>query len=703
MHTNRLINEQSPYLLQHAHNPVDWYPWGDEAFRKAREEDKPIFLSIGYSTCHWCHVMERESFENEDIAAMLNRYFVPVKVDREERPDVDRVHMLFVQASTGSGGWPMSVFLTPDLKPFFGGTYFPPERRYGHPGFPEVLERIAEAWRVDRARIVESSGDVLEQLAVHAASQPAAAPVDPQVLDSGFFAFRRIFDTKHGGFGTAPKFPRVSIHNFLLRYHHRTRNVEAVEMTFATLNAMAHGGINDHIGGGFHRYAVDERWFVPHFEKMLYDQAQIAVSYLEAYQVAKDPYYAAVARAVLDYVLRDMTDAEGGFHSAEDADSIVDPGQPERKAEGAFYLWRKAEIDAALGQPASDWFCRQYGVQERGNVFNDPHGGFVGRNILYEAHTVEDTARHFGVDAAVMDRSLAESRAKLLEVRSQRPHPGCDDKVLASWNGLTISALAKGAQVLEDERYAGAARRAADFVLKRMYDRGSGTLLRRYRAGEAAIEGFLEDYAFFVQGLLDLYGADFEPARLEDAVRLTDRQIELFEDQEGGGFFSTAGQDTTIMMRLKDDYDGAEPSGNSIAILNLLRLAEMTGRNDYRDTAARALQAVGGRAAGAPEAVPQLLAAVEFALARPKQIVLAGRRDEDRMREFVRAVNSRFLPNKVVLMAYDENSRSVLSRYQPVIESMRVVDGAPAAHVCENFTCQLPATDVETLAAQLGG
>ncbi len=700
MHTNRLINEKSPYLLQHAHNPVDWYAWGEEAFRKAREEDKPIFLSVGYSTCHWCHVMERESFENDSIAELLNRYFVPIKVDREERPDVDRIYMLFVQASTGSGGWPMSVFLTPDLKPFFGGTYFPPERRHGRPGFAEVLERIAEAWRVDRRRITLSGRDTLEQLSRQAVTAPVAAPLDPQILDSGFNTFRRSFDGEHGGFGGAPKFPRTSVHNFLLRYYRRTGKVEALEMVFASLNGMAHGGINDHLGGGFHRYSVDERWFVPHFEKMLYDQAQIAISYLEAYQVSSDHYYAAVARAILDYVLRDMTHPDGGFYSAEDADSAGDPALPDIKSEGAFYLWTKDEIDAALGS-ASDWFCHHYGVQDRGNVFNDPHGEFAGRNILFEAHPIDDTARRFGVERAAMDRSLAESRKKLLERRARRLRPGLDDKVLTSWNGLMISAFAKGAQVLDDERYLGAARRATAFILDRMYDDTAGTLLRRFRSGDAAIGGFLDDYAFFVQALLDLYETDFDPGDLEYAVRLTDRQIEWFEDRDEGGFFSTGPDDESIILRLKDDYDGAEPSGNSITISNLLRLAEMSGREDYREAAMRTLRGMGARAASVPEAVPQMLASIEHALARPKQIVLVGPREDSRMRQFVRAVNSRFLPNKVVLMVDDEDARHVLARYQPAIASMHTIGGSATAYVCENFTCQLPATDIETLTAQL--
>ena len=611
MRTNRLIKEKSPYLLQHAHNPVEWFAWGEEAFRKARQENKPIFLSIGYATCHWCHVMERESFENEGTAEALNRDFVSIKVDREERPDVDRIYMLFVQAATGGGGWPMSVFLTPDLKPFFGGTYFPPEPHHGLPAFSEVLQRVADVWRNERAQVVDSSADVVEQLTRRSELQPVIAPVNPQVLDSGFYAFRRQFDTAHGGFGTAPKFPRVSVLDFLLRYHRRTGNVEALEMAFATLNGMAHGGIHDHLGGGFHRYSVDERWFVPHFEKMLYDQAQIAASYIEAFKVSNDAYYADVARATLDYVMRDLADPAGGFCCAEDADS-PDPADPSRKREGAFYLWSAEEIHATLGEPASARFMYQYGVHERGNVFHDPAREFAGRNILFEAHPVPETARHFELDVKEMARSLSESRAALLAARNARPRPLRDDKVLVSWNGLMISALAKAGAALGEQKYLEAARRAAAFIMERMYGRAAGTLVRRYRDGDAAIPGLLEDYAFLVQGLLDLHEAAPDAGVLESAVRLTDKQIELFEDKEAGAFFG-APPDPHLILRLKDDYDGAEPSGNSIAIANLLRLAVLANREDYRAAAWRALRAIGSRAAAAPEAVPQLLATIELA------------------------------------------------------------------------------------------
>jgi uncharacterized protein YyaL (SSP411 family) len=680
MPANSLIAEKSPYLLEHAHNPVDWYPWGEAAFEKARREDKPIFLSVGYSTCHWCHVMARESFENDEIAGLLNRYFVPVKVDREERPDVDRVYMLFVQATTGSGGWPMSVWLTPALQPFFGGTYFPPEQRYGQPGFREVLERVAEAWSFNREAILASSGDMLGELRRRVEAQPAAV-VGVEALETGFYAFRRTFDTARGGFGGAPKFPRPSALNFLLRYHARTGNQEAREMALATLRAMARGGIHDHLGGGFHRYSVDERWFLPHFEKMLYDQAQLAVSYIEGYQLTGDESLAAVARSTLDYVLRDMTHPEGGFYSAEDADSAADAAQPSAKGEGAYYVWTRREIEAVLGTDA-ERFAREYGVEEGGNVRNDPHGELTGKNVLF-------LARGDG---------WREGCARLFEARRKRARPNLDDKILTAWNGLIISALAKGAAALGGARYLEAAHRAADFVLARLYDAERRTLLHRYRDGEAAIPGFLEDYAFLVQGLLDLYEAEFDTRRIETAIALTETMVARFEDASTGGFFTTE-SDGALPLRLKDDYDGAEPSGNSIAILNLLRLARIANRDDWRRAAERALAAFSMRVMENPESMPQMLVALEYNLAAPSQIVLAGSRQA--CAPFLEEIGRRFLPATAILLVDGDGVRAALARYAPEIETMEETGGTATAYVCDNFVCRAPVTDAREFARSL--
>jgi len=702
MPANRLANEKSPYLLQHAHNPVDWFPWGEEAFAKARAEDKPIFLSIGYSTCHWCHVMERESFESESIAGLLNRDYVPIKVDREERPDVDRIYMTFVQATTGGGGWPMSVWLTPQLQPFFGGTYFPPENRYGHPGFASILTQIADAWRTSRPQILESARDVVAELAQHAALEPGRiGAIDKTAIDSGFQMFRRTFDSHLGGFGGAPKFPRPVVFNFLLRYWARTHRDEALEMTLLTLREMAKGGMNDQLGGGFHRYSVDERWFVPHFEKMLYDQGQLAISYLEAFQITDEAEYARAARRTLDYVLRDMTDAVGGFYSAEDADSVIDPEEPHVKGEGAFYIWTAEEIRELLGHPLAEWFGYRYGVAEGGNVAHDPHNEFSGRNILYQAIDVEDTAQQFGRPVEEMREALERASRILLEARAKRVRPHLDDKILTAWNGLMISALALAGAVLDEPRYAKAARRAAGFLAGRMYNPQTGVLLRRFRQGDAAIPGFLDDYALFAQALLDLYERQFDRRHLELALRLTEKQRALFEDPRDGGFFSSAAGDASLVMRMKEDYDGAEPAGNSVAAMNLLRLAQFTNRADLRESAARAVAACAPRLLSAPVALPQMLCACEWMLSEPRQIVIAGEAEAADTRSLLREIHARFLPNQVVLLIDSEETRRFFAQCAPAVANMQKVEGRAAAYVCQNYTCQLPVSDPAQLAELL--
>ena len=702
MPANRLIHEKSPYLLQHAHNPVDWYPWGEEAFEKARVEGKPIFLSVGYSTCHWCHVMERESFENEQIAGILNRDFVPVKVDREERPDVDRLYMTFVQATTGGGGWPMSVWLTGDRKPFFGGTYFPPDGRWGKPGFGDLLTQIAKLWSGDRARILETSDSLLEELRRATQAESRSGPrLDSTVLENCFLQLRRSFDVKLGGFGGAPKFPRPVVLNFLLRYYSRTRNAEALEMVERTLRAMAQGGMNDQLGGGFHRYSVDQNWFVPHFEKMLYDQAQLAIAYLEAYQITRDEFYAGVARCIFDYVLRDLQNDQGGFYSAEDADSPLGPSNPHEKGEGAFYVWTQPEIDEVLDSTSSEWFCHHYGVEPGGNVRDDPHQEFVRKNILFEAHTLEETAARFGVPLGRLRESLAKSRDRLLNVRSGRPRPQLDDKILTCWNALMISAFARGGSILDEPRYIEAAQRAARFIVTHLYDPETGVLLRRYRDQQAAIPGFLDDYVFFAQALLDLYESNFDIGHLELARRLTETAIERFQDRANGGFFSTPEGDDSLLLRIKDDYDGAEPSANSVAALNLLRLAEMSKEGRFRNTAERLLEAFASRMSAAPTSLPQMLVAYEFSLSSPKQVVLVAGKPDEAWREMLRLVHGRFLPNKIVLAADSEEARMALSQYLPVIAEMRPIDGEATAYVCQDYTCQLPTTGLQKLAELL--
>jgi uncharacterized protein YyaL (SSP411 family) len=683
---NRLAHEKSPYLLQHANNPVDWYPWGDEAFRKAAQEDKPVFLSIGYSTCHWCHVMERESFENDSLARVLNDHFVAIKVDREERPDVDRIYMLFVQLSTGSGGWPMSVFLTPDRKPFFGGTYFPPDNRWGRPGFRVILESLARSWKEDRARVEESGAQVLEQLRQHSqVASDGSRPPGREVLDSAYMAFRRSFDSKLGGFGGAPKFPRPSVLNFLLRYWAETKEDDALEMVTTTLAEMAKGGMKDQLGGGFHRYSVDEHWFVPHFEKMLYDQGQLAMSYLEAFQITRDEAFADVAREILAYVQRDLAHPEGAFYSAEDADSVIDPRQPHEKGEGAFYIWTWTELVQALGTRDATIFGARFGVAEKGNVDQDPHGEFTGRNILYQAMTEPQVAERFGVTLEEVRALLARSREILLKLRSTRVRPHLDDKVLTSWNALMISAFAKAAQVLGDPTYARIARRATDFLRTHLWRESDRTLLRRFRDGEAAVEGFLDDYALLALALLDLYETEFNPDDFQWAAALVHRAIELFSDAQNGGFFSTVAGKQDLVLRLKDDYDGAEPSGNSVMTIALLRLARMSGDETLRKFAEKNLSAFSSHLRTQGTGVPQMMVAHSLAWAKPMEIVLAGPQDQPGMAELLTVIRSKFLPNAVVMMAAQAP--------QP----MPALNGAPTAYVCENYACNQPVTSASEL------
>src|SRR5213080_2853133 len=589
-HTNRLAREKSPYLLQHAHNPVDWYPWGEEAFAKARRENKPIFLSIGYSTCHWCHVMAHESFEDEATAAIMNREFVSIKVDREERPDVDRVYMTFVQATTGGGGWPMSVWLTPDLKPFVGGTYFPPVDRYGQPGFTKVLERIAAAWKQDHAKIADQGSKLLEALRESQNAQAeTTAKIDNQFFQTAYEQLSRSFDDKEGGFGTAPKFPRPVSQNFLTRFYARDPKGEsgkrALEMDLLTLRKMAAGGMHDHLGGGFHRYSVDRYWHVPHFEKMLYDQAQLAVVYLDAFQITQDRQFASVARDILDYVARDMTSNEGGFFSAEDADSLFEHGKPEH-GEGAFYIWTKNEIDTALGN-AAEIFDFHYGVQSHGNApeGSDPQDEFRGKNILIERHTIAETAQHFQKPEDAVRDLLRQSREKLFAIRSKRPRPHFDDKIIAAWNGLMISAYARAAQILDEPRYLKSATLATNFVRAHLWDDAKKTLYRSYREGRGRVEGFTDDYAFVIKGLLDLYEASFDIEWLKFAIELQETQDRLFFDGKNGGYFSTSGKDESVVLRMKDDNDSAEPASSSVAAHNLLRLAQIRDKKQWEERA----------------------------------------------------------------------------------------------------------------------
>ncbi|MDP3704207.1 MAG: thioredoxin domain-containing protein [Candidatus Omnitrophota bacterium] len=674
---NRLIHEKSPYLLQHAYNPVDWYPWGEEAFAKARQEQKPIFLSIGYSTCHWCHVMEHESFENPDIAAAMNRWFVSIKVDREEHPDLDQVYMTAVQSLTGHGGWPLSVFLTPELKPFYGGTYFPPERRFNMPGMNDMLPAVAGAWQQKREEIMTSADELTASLQAHLAPPSGRETIAIETLHAAFNQAVGAFDAAHGGFGDAPKFPRSPELSFLLAYWARTGTGQALEMVTTTLDHMSRGGIHDHLGGGFHRYATDAQWLVPHFEKMLYDQALLARTYLEAYRATKRPEYAKTARGIFAYVLRDLTDPGGGFYSAEDADS--------EGAEGKCYVWTPQEITQVLGSDAGELFNRFYGVTPDGNF---EHGA----SILNVEQPLEIFATLKGVEPGALAQQLASSRERLLAVRASRVRPHRDDKILTSWNGLMIASLAYGAATLDDPRYLEAARRAADFVLTSL--RRDGVLLRRYREGDARYPGTLEDYAFFSYGLLELYEASFDPRYLAEAKALATQMLTRFWDDAQGGFFLRSREESALIVRAKDAHDGATPSGNSMALHVLLRLGRLTGDDRLETAGRRALETFAATVARVPFGFPQLLMAWDFALGPTKEIVIAADSSVPEAAALVRTVRERFLPRAVTLLHPPGNAGAAIEALVPYVKPQGLIGGKPAVYVCEQFVCRLPATTV---------
>ncbi len=707
--SNRLVHEKSPYLLQHAHNPVDWYPWGPEAFEKAKKENKPILVSIGYSTCHWCHVMEHESYENPKVAELMNKYLINIKVDREERPDVDKIYMTAVSAMTGQGGWPLNMFLTPELKPIFGGTYFPPEARWGHPGWTDVVTQIGTSWQnpQERQKMLGASEQITNALKQY--TSVSSAPVAGQVewLDHGFEALKAAYDTKQGGFGGAPKFPMPVYHNFLLRYYARKRNVGAVAATTAlnmslhTLREMAKGGIYDHLGGGFARYATDANWHIPHFEKMLYDNAQLAANYIEAYQVSKDPEFKRVARETLEYIRRDMTHPEGGFYSAEDADSLPSADAKE-KVEGAFYVWEKQEILGIAGDKAGEVFCLRYGVQEGGNAAQDPHGEFKNKNILYRARSIRDVARDSKLSEEDTLNMLTQAKTKLLEARTRLPRPHLDDKIISAWNGLMISAFAKAYQVLGEKEDLVAAQKAARFLQKHLYDSQTRMLFRRWRDGEKRVPGMAEDYAFLVQSLLDLYEADFDPAWLDWAGELTEEQIKRFYDPTHGGFFMTApDQDKNLILRVKEDTDNVEPSASSVATLNLLRLAQYADRKDFQETAEKTLQGFGAQLRDNPRAMPQMLVALDFALTEPRQIVIAGNSGEADTQAMFKVLHEHFIPVKTVILAEGGPFQAHLAKQLEFLGAIKPLEGKSAAYVCVHHACKRPTIDPVVFSEQL--
>ncbi|HEX9995719.1 MAG TPA: thioredoxin domain-containing protein [Abditibacterium sp.] len=692
MSENRLAGEKSPYLLQHAHNPVDWMPWSEEAFERAAAENKPIFLSIGYSTCHWCHVMERESFENDEIAAVMNELFINIKVDREERPDVDRLYMTFVQAATGGGGWPMSVFLTPELKPFYGGTYFPPVDAYGRPGFPTLLKSIARAWNEDQNGVETAANSALGTLQNYVELGAGDFRADfAAIYESCRNHFRHSFDEEWGGFGGAPKFPRPVQHDFLHAYAVLKNDEMARQISDATLRMMADRGMNDQLGGGFHRYSVDAQWIVSHFEKMLYDQAQLVVSLIEMFQITGDKYFADQAEKTLKYVWRDMTHIDGGFFAAEDADSLERPNS-HHKEEGAFYVWKQSEIEQLLGADAR-LFCDFYGVKPKGNAprEGDPHGEFAGKNILFESENVHTVAKMNGISVREALDTLEKSREILFESRKNRPRPHRDEKIIVAWNGLMISAFARAAVALDNPKYARIGAGAANFVWGELWD--GENLKRHFKGGAADVPAFCDDYAALARGFLDLYDATFEIGWLQKAEILVQKMIALFWDEDGGGFFNS-GVDARVLVRFKEDYDGAEPSASALAVEVLARLFHLLGDEDLREKADKTVAAFGERLASIPSAMPLLLRGKMLLDAPPQHVVIAGEKEASGL--MIRAARQGFVPFRTIMLL-DEGSRAFFAAKQPLLREMKAIDGQTAAYICQNFACQRPVSSVEEI------
>ena len=692
---NRLIREKSPYLLQHAYNPVDWYPWGKEAFEKAKKEDKPIFLSIGYSTCHWCHVMEKESFEDPEVAKLINEVFVPIKVDREERPDIDNVYMKVCQLiSQGGCGWPLNVILTPDGKPFFVATYIPKENRFGRIGMLDLIPRIKEFWETRRKDILDSAvqiTSVLEQIS-QGTERLGGEDLDASTLTLAYEQLARNFDSAYGGFSQAPKFPTPHNLLFLLRYWKRSGDGRALWMVEKTLQAMRLGGIYDHVGFGFHRYSTDSKWLVPHFEKMLYDQALIAMAYTEAYQATGRLEYRETASEIFTYVLRDMTSPEGGFYSAEDADSEGE--------EGKFYLWTEEEIRELLGEEA-ELIIKIFNVEKEGNFSEEASGRRTGRNILYLRKPLADISASLNIPFEELKARVERAREKLFSYREKRIHPGKDDKILTDWNGLMIAALAKGGIVFDEPRYLEAARCAVDFILNRLTT-PDGRLLHRYREGEAAVVATLDDYAFFIWGLIELYEATFDIGYLKIALRLNDDMIKHYWDEKNGGFYLTPDDGEALIVRPKEIYDGAVPSGNSVAMLNLLRLAKITANPDFERRAIGIVRAFSRVVKQLPLAHTQLMIALDFALGPSYEVVVVGKPGSEDTIRMLKSLQRPFIPNKVVVFCSTEKDYPGIEEIAEFAKNYSTLNGKATAYVCINYECGLPTTDVDNMLKMLG-
>ena len=689
---NRLKDEKSPYLLQHADNPVDWYPWGEDAFEKARQEDKPIFLSIGYSTCHWCHVMADESFEDEEIAKLLNKVFVSIKVDREERPDIDTIYMSICQLLTGSGGWPLTIIMTPDKKPFFAATYIPKENRFGRTGMRELIPQIQKLWITKRDEIVNSANSITSSLTSASKDAPTDT-LNESTLKDTYHQLSQRFDTLNGGFGSAPKFPTPHHFSFLLRYWKRSGDDTALHMVEKTLSSMRRGGIYDHVGFGFHRYATDEKWRVPHFEKMLYDQALLAMAYTEAFQATGKKEYGQTAQEIFTYVMRDLTSPEGRFYSAEDADSEGE--------EGKFYLWSHEEIHSILSQEESELIRKIFNIEKDGNFSEESTRRTIGMNILYLKKSLPEIASDLKLTEQSLQDLLGTARAKLFRARKARIHPHKDDKILTDWNGLMIAAFAKGAQVFNEPLYTETAKNAVTFIFNTMR-RADGRLLHRYRDTQAGIPALIDDYAFLVWGLLELYETSFEAPYLRKAGELTQEMIAHFWDEGNGGFYFTPDDGEPLITRPKELYDGALPSGNSVALSNLLRLARSTANTDYQEKAAHLVQLFSPAVKQAPSAYTQLMVGLDFALGPSYEVVIVGTPGAEDTRAMVRALRKEFLPHKVVLFKPSSSDTPEIAHLAPFTKDLSSINNHTTAYICRNYSCTLPTTSIDTALQLLG-
>jgi len=690
--TNHLIREKSPYLLQHAHNPVDWYPWGEEAFECARKDNRPVFLSIGYATCHWCHVMEKESFEDIEVARLMNEAFISVKVDREERPDIDSVYMRVCQLLTGHGGWPLTIIMTPDKKPFFASTYIPKENRFGRLGMRELIPRVQKLWENSSTDLEASSEKIIAALQE---SPPDARGkvVDQDTLHAAYQQLEQQYDAEHGGFGLSPKFPAPHNLLFLLRYWKRTGNANALRMVEKTLQSMRRSGLFDHIGYGFHRYSTDSQWLVPHFEKMLYDQALLAMAYTEAFQVTRNDKYKNTAKEIFTYVLWDMTSPEGAFYSAEDADSEGE--------EGKFYLWTSDELQKTLGKTEADLALRVFNVESEGNFTEEATGEKTEANILHLTQSLTEVASELKLSPNVLSEKLESIRMSLFKTREKRIRPLKDDKILSDWNGLMIAALAKGVQAFDEPAYETAARKAADFILNNMRS-PDGRLLHRFREGQSSITGFLDDYAFLIWGFLELYEATFDAQFLKEALELNDLLLKHFWDDKQGGFHFTPDDGELLLLRQKEVYDGAIPSGNSVEMFNLLRLGRLTSNPALEEKASQTSRIYSHHIEHSPSAFTQLMAAVDFGVGPSYEVVVVGHSDKEETTAMLKALQAEFIPTKVLLFIPEDKDPSAIFRIAPFTSRMTSIQSKATAYVCQNFTCQQPTTDIDMVLQSIG-